>query len=38
MRACRHAAAFLLAAAMAATPAVWARTPQAVEDLSLIHI
>jgi gamma-glutamyltranspeptidase/glutathione hydrolase len=32
MRACRHAAAFLLAAAMAAAPAVWARTPQAAED------
>jgi len=36
MRACRHAAAFLLAAALAAplagVPAAWARTPPAAED------
>ncbi|ASC63837.1 gamma-glutamyltransferase [Achromobacter denitrificans] len=34
MRASRHAAAILLAAAMAAMPAAWARTPPAAEDLN----
>jgi gamma-glutamyltranspeptidase/glutathione hydrolase len=32
MRACRHAAAILLAATLAAMPAAWARTPTAAED------
>lgn len=32
MRACRHAAAILLAATLAAMPAAWARTPAAAED------
>ncbi|WP_419342351.1 gamma-glutamyltransferase [Achromobacter sp. PD1] len=34
MRAPRHAVALMLAAALAAMPAAWARTPQAAEDLN----
>ena len=40
MRVRRSTAALLLAAALAAAPSAWARTPTAAEDLnlSLIHI